>query len=229
MDACKRYMARLQMVEAMEQGFSWHEAAKRAGIKISQSTAYRLRQRMYQRGKQALHDGRHGHPAKLRGEVRTWLEQTCQQAPHTPSHEIQTQLAQQFSLQISVSQINRVRAVLGVSNPPQFAKKNGTNPRQSKSGRKEQGGCCCWRLPMRRTFSLSWKQPSQPSRAIQLCPGLHHHIFLIHNRPSCSPSCSCLRWDSIGPGTYAATRDKHSRGFLADHSPTVIVIPNAFS
>jgi transposase len=108
----------------MEQEFSWHEAAKRAGIKISQSTAYRLRQRMRQGGKQALHDGRRGHPAKLRGEVRTWLEQMCREAPHTPSHEIQTRLAQQFSLQISVSQINRVRAVLGLSNPPQSVKKN---------------------------------------------------------------------------------------------------------
>jgi hypothetical protein len=37
----------------MEQGLSWHEAAKRAGLQISQSTAYRLRQRMREGGKQA--------------------------------------------------------------------------------------------------------------------------------------------------------------------------------
>jgi len=55
--------------------------------------------------------------------VRQWLEQTWKPAPHTPSHEIQTQLAQRFSLQVSVSQLNRVRATLGVSNPPQSAKK----------------------------------------------------------------------------------------------------------
>jgi hypothetical protein len=60
----------------------------------------------------------------VRGEVRQWLEEACRQAPHTPSHEIQVQLAQQFALSISVSQINRVRAALGVSNPPQWAKKN---------------------------------------------------------------------------------------------------------
>jgi len=116
-------MARAQVVEAMENGLPWHEAAKRAGLQISQSTAYRLRQRMRKAGEQALREGRHGHPAKLRGEVRQWLEQTCQRAPHTPSHEIQTHLAQGFSLQVSVSQINRVRATLGVSNPPQSAKK----------------------------------------------------------------------------------------------------------
>jgi transposase len=117
------YAARVQVVEAMEQGLPWHEAAKRAGLEISQSTAYRLRQRMRQGGEQALREGRHGHPVKLRGEVRHWLEQICQQAPHTPSREIQTQLAQRFTLQVSVSQINRVRATLGVSNPPQSAKK----------------------------------------------------------------------------------------------------------
>src|ERR1051326_8685833 len=91
------YTARVQVVEAMEQGLSWHEAAKRAGLQISQSTAYRLRQRMRQGEEQALREGRHGHPAKLRGEIRQWLEQTCRQAPSTPSHEIQAQLAQQFS------------------------------------------------------------------------------------------------------------------------------------
>jgi transposase len=117
------YMARVQVVEAMENGLPWHEAAKRAGLQISQSTAYRLRQRMREAGEQALREGRHGHPIKLRGEVRTFLEETCRQAPHTPSHEVQTHLAERFSLTISVSQINRVRATLGVSNPPQSAKK----------------------------------------------------------------------------------------------------------
>jgi transposase len=113
----------MQVVEAMEQGLSWHEAAKRAGLQISQSTAYRLRQRMRQGGEQALREGRHGHPIKLRGEVRTFLEETCRQASHIPSHEIQAQLAERFALPVSVSQINRVRAALGVSNPPQSAKK----------------------------------------------------------------------------------------------------------
>jgi putative transposase len=123
MEETNLYRARIQVVEAMEQGLPWHEATKRAGLEISQSTAYRLRQRMREAGEQALREGRHGHPIKLRGEARKFLEETCRQAPYTPSHEIQTQLAQNFSLQVSVSQINRVRASLGVSNPPQSAKK----------------------------------------------------------------------------------------------------------
>jgi transposase len=85
-------------------------AAKRAGVAISQSTAFRLRQRMRQGDEQGLREGRHGHPSKLRGEVRQWLEQTWKPALHTPSHEIQARLAQCFGLQVSVSQINRVRA-----------------------------------------------------------------------------------------------------------------------
>ncbi len=123
MEESKLYTARVQVVEAMEQGLPWHEAAKRAGLPISQSTAYRLRQRMRQAGKQALQEGRHGHPAKLRGEIREWLQETCRQAPHTPSHEIQAQLAERFALLISVSQLNRVRAALDISNPPQSTKK----------------------------------------------------------------------------------------------------------
>jgi transposase len=115
MEESKLYTARVQVVEAMEQGLPWHEAAKQAGLQISQSTAYRLRQRMRQGGKQALQEGRHGHPAKVRGEVREFLEETCRQTPHTPSHKIQEQLAERFALSISVSQLNRVRAADGAS------------------------------------------------------------------------------------------------------------------
>lgn len=123
MEESKLYRGRVQVVEAMEQGLPWHEAIEQAELRISQSTAYRLRQRMRQAGKQALLEGRHGHPTKLRGEVRAWLEETCRQAPFTPSHQLAEQLASRFALSISVSQLNRVRAALGISNPPQSAKK----------------------------------------------------------------------------------------------------------
>ncbi len=123
MEKTKLHAARVQVVEAMEQGLPWHEAARLAGLQISQSTAYRLRQRMRKAGEQALREGRHGHPIKLRGEARMFVEEIGRQAPCTPSHEIQTQLVEHFSLLVSVSQINRVRAALGVSNPPQSAKK----------------------------------------------------------------------------------------------------------
>lgn len=69
MEATDLYTARLQVVEAMEQGLSWQEAAKHAGIQISQSTAYRLRQCMRQGGKQVLREDMHGHAIKLQGEA----------------------------------------------------------------------------------------------------------------------------------------------------------------
>src|SRR5258708_12795692 len=92
------YAARVQVVEAIEHGLPWHEAAKRAGLPISQSTAYRLRQRMRQGGEQALLEGRHGNPIKLRGEVRKFLEHTSRQAPHTPTHAPQPHLTARFPL-----------------------------------------------------------------------------------------------------------------------------------
>src|SRR5229473_7728043 len=97
MEGNKLYMARVQVVQAMEQGLPWYEAAKQAGLQISQSTAYRLRQRMRREGKVALQEGRHGHPVKLCGEAHEFLEATCRQAPQTANHEIQAQLAQRFA------------------------------------------------------------------------------------------------------------------------------------
>lgn len=108
----------------MQQGLSWQEARQEVGPCLSRSTVFRLRQRMHLMGGEAAQDGRHGHPSKLRGEVRIFLEETCRQDPHTPGHEIQTKLAERFSFQVSVSQINRVRATLGISNPSQWTKKN---------------------------------------------------------------------------------------------------------
>jgi hypothetical protein len=57
--------------------------------------------------------------AELRGEARTFLEEYCRGAPHTPSSVIQTLLQERFDRHVSVSQINRVRAALGVSNHSQ--------------------------------------------------------------------------------------------------------------
>jgi transposase len=119
----ERQAAKVRLVAAMQRGLSQQEALQETGLRMSRSTVFRLRRRVHLMGAEAAQDGRHGHPAKLRGEVREFLEKTCRQAPHTPSHQIQTLLTEQFSLTISVSQINRTRTALGVSNPPQGAKK----------------------------------------------------------------------------------------------------------
>ena len=40
---------------------------------MHRTTVYQLLKRMYTEGGMAFSDGRHGHPIKVRGEVRTFL------------------------------------------------------------------------------------------------------------------------------------------------------------
>jgi transposase len=119
MDKEQRRKALTQFIARMYEGQSWQEAARATGLDISQSTAYRLSQAVRKRGEMALQDGRHGHPIKLRGEARTYLENACRQAPQTPSSRVQAALRERFHVNVSISQINRVRAALGVSNHSQ--------------------------------------------------------------------------------------------------------------
>ncbi len=106
--------AKATMVDYMNQGYPWNEAASRAGVVLRRATAYRLWLRSWRDGPAFLDDGRHGHPAKLRDPIRHWLLDTCTQAPSTPSRLLQTLLADDFGITVSVRQINRVRAALGV-------------------------------------------------------------------------------------------------------------------
>jgi putative transposase len=115
MDKEQRRAAKVQLVAGMQEGHAWQTAAAQAGLQISQSNAYRLWGAFRQHGETALQDGRHGHPIKLRGEARTFLEDACREAPSTPSSAIQAALRERFDLSMSISQINRVRAALGVS------------------------------------------------------------------------------------------------------------------
>jgi transposase len=116
--------ARKQMITLMQAGHSWQEAAELAGVQISRSAAYRLLQGVRLRGEVALQDGRHGHPAKLRPPVREWLETTCRQAPHTPSHVVQAALQDRFGIQVSIGHLNRVRAELGLGSRASGGEKN---------------------------------------------------------------------------------------------------------
>ena len=118
MDKEQRRVAKAQLVAGMQTGQAWQTAAAQAGLQISQSNAYRLWLAVRQHGEMALQDGWHGHPIKLRGEARTFLEDACREAPSTPSSTIQAVLRERFELSMSISQINRVRAALGVSNHP---------------------------------------------------------------------------------------------------------------
>src|SRR5260370_2403303 len=115
----KHYQAaKAHLVACMQQGQACQRASASAGLQISQSNAYRLWRVFRQHGEIAFSDGRHGHPSKLRGVARAFLEERCRETPQTPSSTIQMELRERFDLHVSISQINRVRPTLGISNHP---------------------------------------------------------------------------------------------------------------
>jgi transposase len=119
MEKRERQSARQHLVAAMLAGQSWQEIARAEAVPLKRAMAYRLVHAVRTRGDVALADGRHGHPSKLRGEARAFLEEQCRQAPSTPSSTLQEELRERFDLSVSISQINRVRAALGISNRPE--------------------------------------------------------------------------------------------------------------
>jgi len=100
----------------MLEGCTFQQVSAGSSPPVKRAMAYRLLRAVRTKGEIALQDGRHGHPSKLRGEARAFLEASCREAPCTPSSTLQVALRERFDLQVSVSQINRVRAALGVSN-----------------------------------------------------------------------------------------------------------------
>jgi len=117
MDREAQRAAKAQLVAQMQAGQSWHEAVTSVGLQTSRATAYRLLRRIRIEGTEVLNDQRHGHPTKLRQPVRDWLAAFCRAAPEATGRTVQTALFEQFGLQVSVSQINRLRAALGVRRP----------------------------------------------------------------------------------------------------------------
>lgn len=117
MDQQARRAVKAQMVALMQAGQSWQEAAEQAGVQTSRTAAYRLLQRVRTEGRAALEDQRHGHPTKLRQPVRDWLATFCRAAPASTGRAVQEALLERFGLAVSISQINRLRAALGVRRP----------------------------------------------------------------------------------------------------------------
>lgn len=111
----QRQEAREQFIAAMLEGRTFRKVSAGSSPPVKRALAYRLLRAVRTRGNTALQDGRQGHPSKLRGEARAFLDATCRGAPSTPSSTLQAALRERFDLQVSVSQINRVRAALGVS------------------------------------------------------------------------------------------------------------------
>jgi transposase len=113
----QHWAARERLVTAMLEGHSFQDVNRGSPVPVKRAMAYRLLRAVRTKGSIALQDGRHGHPSKLRAEARAFLEASCRETPCMSSRTLQAALQERFNLQVSVSQINRVRAALGVSNP----------------------------------------------------------------------------------------------------------------
>ncbi len=111
----QRQAAKHEMIEQIEQGASVQQARSQSVVPMHRATVYRLLQRVRTEGETGYTDGRHGHPIKLRGEVRAVLIEFCQTTPSVSSPVVQQAIEERFGQSISVSQLNRVRASLGLS------------------------------------------------------------------------------------------------------------------
>ena len=111
----KRQAAKRQIIEQIEQGASVRQARSHSAVPMHRATVYRLLKRVRAEGEVAYTDQRHGHPIKVRGEMRAFLIEICQTTPSISSPAVQHAIHERFGLAISVSQLNRVRASLGLS------------------------------------------------------------------------------------------------------------------
>ncbi len=110
--------ARLQLIGRMLAGQPWQTATAESQLPVCRATAYRLVQyaRDEEKAPRIFLDDRHGHPYKLTASMQTWIREICTDNVRMPSSRVQSELQSRFGVAVSVSQINRVRAKLGVSN-----------------------------------------------------------------------------------------------------------------
>ncbi len=123
----QRQAAKREIIWQVEQGAPASDARMCSAVPMHRTTVYRLLKRVQSEGESALTDGRHGHPVKLRGEALVLLREYCQANPCISSFAVQCLLQERFGLCMSVSQLNRVRASLGLSRKPVPREKKAQN------------------------------------------------------------------------------------------------------
>src|SRR5262245_18815457 len=111
----QRQASKRQIMELVEQGAPVQQARNQSEVPMHRATVYRLLKRVRTQGEAGYSDGRQGHPIKIRGEVRTFLIEKCQAIPLLSSPTLQHLIQERFDMCLSVSQLNRVRASLGLT------------------------------------------------------------------------------------------------------------------
>jgi transposase len=126
----QRQAGKRGLMKLLEQGTSVQQAREQSEIPMHRATVYRLLKRVRTQGEAGYNDGRHGHPIKLRGEVRTFLVESCEATPSLASPKLRLLIQERFGIGLSVSQLNRVRASLGLTYRPLLREKKAQNRSQ---------------------------------------------------------------------------------------------------
>jgi transposase len=128
MTSDEQQTAKQQVLAAFEHGCSVQTLLSTNAVPLHRATLYRLYQRFQTNPETVLSNRRHGHPSKLRSQVRAWLEEYCLAAPDCPSRTVQTALYERFAVRVSIAHLNRVRATLGLSRRSPRVEKKSTSP-----------------------------------------------------------------------------------------------------
>ena len=158
----QRQAAKREIVWQVEQGATASVARSHSPVLMHRTTVYCLLKRVQSEGERALTDGRHGHPVKLRGEVLAFVVEHCQINPCVSSTTVQRALQERFALAVSVSQLNRVRASLGLTRKPvQLRKKSPKASQVNRDTEKVLEACSCWPQRTKLGCSRSWRTHCQ--------------------------------------------------------------------
>jgi transposase len=111
----EQQVVKQQILAAFEHGCSVPDLLSTTAVPLHRATVYRLHQRFLTDPETALSDGRQGHPSKIWGDVRAWLQAYCQATPECSSRTVQAALYERFAVRVSIAHLNRVRASLGLS------------------------------------------------------------------------------------------------------------------
>lgn len=123
----QRQVAKREVIRDIERGASAREARVHSAVPMHRTTVYRLLKRVQREGDNGFADGRHGHPYIVRGEVLTFVIESCQATPSVARSTLLRSISERFTSTPSVSQLNRVRARLGLSRQPMPREKKVSN------------------------------------------------------------------------------------------------------
>ena len=109
------YEIREKVVAAVLSGKSYEEAKALVDVAISDRSIYRWLHWHRENGDEGLKDNRHGVVWKVTDEILAWLIEAIEEKPKLSARQLQEQVQETFSIKVSISHINQIRADAGLS------------------------------------------------------------------------------------------------------------------